>query len=381
MTDRARPASGPGETGPLIVVCLRPADPATRVHPLTGWIDRDPDALALPAAEAAALEHGLRLAQAWSGRVLAVTAGDQATEETLRQVTALGADALRVPWPPAPSGGAGVHGLHTPSLAFGGSVRRPAAGTGGHPAVRPAHTVSGDVDEPYVTELAADERGLAGALAEAIRRWAGADRPALVLCGDRSAERGTGALPAFLAHELGAAQALGLVGLEAADGHLVAERRLDGGRRERLRVPLPAVCSVEAAGLRLRRAGLPGLLGATSAAVPLSGSGDASGGPSFSPPVSSPVGHSAGVEVGRARPYRPPTRIVPPPAGDVPRDRLLQLTGALVSHEPPMVVGPVGAAEAADALLEFLHRTGYLPQDVSDLSAPTADTGGLQGSP
>lgn len=375
MTDRARPASGPGETGPLIVVCLRPADPATRVHPLTGWIDRDPDALALPAAEAAALEHGLRLAQAWSGRVLAVTAGDQATEETLRQVTALGADALRVPWPPpADRVRTGVHGAHRARAhgTYGSAGTRP---------VRAAHTVSGDVEEPYVTELAADERGLAGALAEAIRRWAGADRPALVLCGDRSAERGTGALPAFLAHELGAAQALGLVGLEAADGHLVAERRLDGGRRERLRVPLPAVCSVEAAGLRLRRAGLPGLLGATSAAVPLSGSGDASGGPSFSPPVSSPVGHSAGVEVGRARPYRPPTRIVPPPAGDVPRDRLLQLTGALVSHEPPMVVGPVGAAEAADALLEFLHRTGYLPQDVSDLSAPTADTGGLQGSP
>ncbi len=91
----------------------------------------------------------------------------------------------------------------------------------------------------------------------------------MVVCGDRSVDRGTGALPAFVAHELGAAQALGLVALEVtaatgrpADLALSADRRLDGGWRERLRVPLPAVCSVEAAGVRLRRASLAGALAA-----------------------------------------------------------------------------------------------------------------------
>ena len=37
------------------------------------------------------------------------------------------------------------------------------------------------------------------------------DAPALMLCGDSSGDRGTGELPARLAHEFGAAQALGLV--------------------------------------------------------------------------------------------------------------------------------------------------------------------------
>ena len=185
---------------PVIVVCLRPADPAARVDPLSGRVVRDPGMLDLPPAEAAALEYGLRVAEAWSGRVLAVTAADESAEDALRQVAALGAGVLRVPWP----AGAAAHG--------------PGAGS----------------DEEYVAELARDERALAAALAAAIRAATGPAGPALVLTGDRSADRGTGALPAYLAHELGAAQALGLVALEAADDHLVAERRLDGGRRERL---------------------------------------------------------------------------------------------------------------------------------------------------
>jgi electron transfer flavoprotein beta subunit len=41
----------------------------------------------------------------------------------------------------------------------------------------------------------------------------------------------------------------------------------------------------------------------------------------------------------------------------------LSLTGALVAHEPPTIIGPVGASEAADALLAFLARHGYLDDD------------------
>jgi electron transfer flavoprotein beta subunit len=38
----------------------------------------------------------------------------------------------------------------------------------------------------------------------------------------------------------------------------------------------------------------------------------------------------------------------------------LSLTGALVAHEPPTIIGPVDAAEAADALYSFLAHHGYL---------------------
>jgi electron transfer flavoprotein beta subunit len=60
------------------------------------------------------------------------------------------------------------------------------------------------------------------------------------------------------------------------------------------------------------------------------------------------------------RPFRPRTRVVPGPDSDDPRLRLLALTGALVAHDPPTVVGPIDAAGAADALLTFLIRHGYL---------------------
>ncbi len=296
--------------GPLVVACLRITDLRPEVDPLTGSVRRDAWGIGLSAADGAALEHAVRICEAWSGRLLAVTAGPDSVEPVLREVAALGASVVRVP--------AGDLGI----------------------------------EHDYGRELAADEHELARALVAALEPWG---HPSLVVCGDRSVDRGTGALPAFLAHELGAAQALGLVALEPAPTGqrvLVAERRLDGGRRERLRLPLPAVCSVEGAGTRLRRASLAGALAAEGMAVPVArprppGAVDAEGG-------------RGPVLVGPIRAFAPRTREVPAPEGADPRLRILALTGALVSHDPPTVVGPVGSGEAADELVDFLVRHGYL---------------------
>jgi len=313
-------ASGAGArpgNGPLVVVCLRQAAARPDVDQLTGTV-RPPVHGAGPApAELAALELGLRFAAAWHGEVLAVTAGPPAAEATLRDALAAGAaEVLRVDWPEA----------------------------------------------DYLDGLAADEQALAAALAGALRPR----RPALVLCGDRSADRGTGALPAFLAHELGAAQALGLVSLTlpgdaaglpsgpaspAAEGPdddpakgamgLVGDRRLPGGWRERLWIGLPAVCSVEAAGVSLRRAPLDGMLASRRAPVPVTRPRNGPGTP---------------VITGPPRPYRPRTHEVPPaPAGSA-RERLAELSGVLVQHDPPTLLGPVTPAEAAEALLDFLRK-------------------------
>jgi electron transfer flavoprotein beta subunit len=278
----------------LIVALLRATDLRARVDPLTGGITRDVRTAALSAADAAALEHAFRIAEAWGGRVLALTAGGPEADGPLREALSLGAEVRRVL-------------LHT----------------------------------GYVEELAADERAVATALVAAL----GAERPDLVLCGDRSADRGTGALPAFVAHELGVVQAPGLVSLHVEGDELFAERRLDYGRRERMRVPLPAVCSVEGAGVRLRRAALPAALAAAAAVVPV---------------VDVPVPASR-LRVLQVRPARPRVRPLPAPTGTS-RERLLALTGALLTREPPTVVGPVGAAEAADVLLDFLTRHGYLSE-------------------
>ena len=318
-TPAPSPVATPG--GPLVVACLRIGDLRPDVDPLDGTVARDRLGVGLSPADAAALEHALRLAEAWSGRVVAVCAGPASVEPVLRDVAALGVDVVRVP------------------LGDEGDGHR------------------------YLGELGEDERGLARTLVAALVPFG---RPDLVLCGDRSVDRGTGALPAYLAHELGAAQALGLVRLAPLDPRstggsgdpdraLLVERRLDGGWRERLRVALPAVCSVEGAGVRLRRAPLAGALAAAGRPVPVD----------RSPAVAAASGPAA-CHVGAPRPFRPRTRKVPAPHDADPRLRLLALTGALVAHDPPTVVHPADAAEAADALLAYLARHGYLDDTGAD---------------
>ena len=275
-----------------VAVLLRATDLRAEVDPLTGAIARDPRASAVSASDAAALEHALRVVDALGGSVLALSAGGPEAEPVLREAAALGCDVVRV-----------------------------------------------DLPASYVEELAGDERALARALVAAM------GEVDLVLCGDRSSDRGTGALPAYVAHELGCVQAPGLVSLELDGTDLLAERRLDLGRRERLRVPLPAVCSVEAAGVRLRRAPLAASLSAGTAPIPV---------------VAGAVDRGA-VRVVAVRPARPRPRPLAPPTGSS-RERLLALTGALLSHEPPTVVHPADASEAVEVLLEFLVRHGYLSE-------------------
>ena len=312
---------------PLVVACLRHIDQRPTVDGLTGEVHRDPLVATASAADQAALEHALRIAEVWDGRVIAVAAGPPAVEFTLRLAASVGAQPLRVPWPPASAHLRDRGATATPDELLGSP-------------------------RAYLEDLAWDERSLARAIAAAIRS---VDVPALVLCGDRATDRGTGALPAFLAHELSAVQALGLVALEVDGATVIAERRLDAGRRERLRVPRPAVCSVEAAGVRLRRAPLSAALTADEAPIPVAAPSGAAG-----------AGTARSVRVVRAAAYRPRTKVAPPPGGQPPHDRLVALTGALVEHSPPTVVGPIDASGAADALLEFLARHGYLDTEAKD---------------
>lgn len=308
--------------GPLIVACLRITDLRPGVDPLVGSVTRDRLGVGLTPADAAALEHALRLAATWAARVVAVCLGPQSVEPVLRDVAALGVDVVRVP------------------LGDEGDGHR------------------------YVGELVEDERGLARTLVAAMAPFG---PPDLVLCGDRSVDRGTGALPAYLAHELGASQALGLVALgpgvedgTASGRSLLAERRLDAGWRERLLVPLPAVCSVEGAGVRLRRASLTGALAAAASPVPVDRS--------LAVAIATAPGN---FHIGAPEPFRPRPRVLPAPDDSDPRLRLLALTGALVAHEPPTVVQPSDAAGAVDVLLAFLARHGYVDRDGA---APTGGT-------
>ncbi|MEV0598874.1 mycofactocin-associated electron transfer flavoprotein beta subunit [Streptomyces sp. NPDC050315] len=281
---------------PLIVAVLRyAADLMAGVRP----------------ADLCALEHALRLTEALGGRCVAVGVGPPAIESTLREALAAGADAaLRVDEnSPANLEDPSViaHGLHT-------AFRVLPAGTHG--------------------------------------------TPDLVLFGDRSPEDGTGSVPAFLAARLHAAQALGLSELTAVRGaagepedvrELTAIRRTAHGVRERLAIPLPAVCSVEPTEVRLRRAALPALLASRTAAVP-------------AVTVPGVPGHR--VQAGSVHPYRPRPRPLPPPTAADPRARLRVLTGADAGarRTTARIVAPETPAAAADALLAELRAHGCLDE-------------------
>ncbi len=166
----------------------------------------------------------------------------------------------------------------------------------------------------------------------------------LVVCGDASLDRGSGAVPAFVAHHLKAAQALGLTSVtRSAGGALRAERRLDGGRREVLEVSAPAVLSVEA-GLRLRRAPLAALIRARDTVVEV---------------VTGPLTAHGEPPAERLRPYRAPApgaSSQPSPAD--PRERVLALTGMLAPTRARRVV-EADPATCVDELLDYLVAHGY----------------------
>jgi electron transfer flavoprotein beta subunit len=295
---------------PVIVAALSWSWRETEVDPLSGALranrrDRGPSG-----AELAALEHALRLAERWAARVVAASVAPSEAEEMLRDALAVGA----------------AHALR----------------------VEPASSAAG----PRPAGLVGGEQESAAALAAALRQQYGV--PDLVLCGDLAADRGTGSFPAFLAASLGAEQALGCVRLEPGDDRtLRVHRRLDGGRREVLIVRPPAVVSVEAAGVRLRRAGLPAILAKGDAAIT----------------VASMPAATRRVRILGAHPYRPRPRELPAPTGTALR-RTLELTGALVQRTPPTVVGPLSPAEAASELLSYLRRWGYVSAEYELAAGP-----------
>lgn len=164
-----------------------------------------------------------------------------------------------------------------------------------------------------------------------------------VWCGDYSTDRGTGSVPAFLAARLQRQQALGLVGVEFTDP-LRVTRRLDGGRREVLRVTGPAVLSVEGSIARLRRASLRSALTAQSAEVL---------------PYASTVTAGAAATAVVVGPYRPRARVLPAPVGATALDRLRALTDASAAPQPDEIVEATPAA-AAQRIIEVLTDWGYI---------------------
>ncbi|HXY44068.1 MAG TPA: mycofactocin-associated electron transfer flavoprotein beta subunit, partial [Acidimicrobiales bacterium] len=302
----------PPPGGVLVVACMKLVELRAGVDPLTGAVIADPASAGPSPADEAALEWALRIGEAARAEVVALCAGGAEADPMLRGAVAAGASrAVRVP-----VAGAAPSAVVAAALAAATRSLSAAPGPGSEPP-------SGEVR-------------------------------IVVCCGDASIDRGSGSVPAFLAAELAAAQALGLVSVsvsaeppplppaeppatapEALEAgtviELLVERRLDRGRRERLRLRPPCVLSVEAVTARLRRASLGAALAARTAKIEvLDGAIGAAAAAGASGSLDA---GSAGVELMAEEPFRPRTRLVPPPAGAGPRERILELTGSL--HERP----------------------------------------------
>lgn len=244
------------------------------------WLE---DAEGISAADQAALELALRHAEQVADTVTALTVGPPAAARGLREALAAGAT---------------------------GAV----------------HLVT---DGPTPSREAA--AALAGQLGNASAVW----------CGDASADRGSATVPAFLAEFLGVQQALGVISAEVTAVPLTVIRRLDGGRREVLKVAGRAVISVEGAAARLRRAGLRSQLAARQTDV-----------------VVVPGQQSTAAEPPLI-PYRPRPQQLAAPTGDSALARIGTLLHGGAPHKRGELV-ELGPTAAAGRIVQALTEWGYL---------------------
>jgi electron transfer flavoprotein beta subunit len=344
--------TGPAATPIAVGVALKPSGRIV-IDPLTGATAPDPAPPQARAADLAALEVALRMRDVWGIAVTVVCTGPPSCEQLLREALAAGADqAIRI-----------------------------AAAERGDQNVTPP-------DAPIEPRGETSIPGSAGAItaSAAALSTVMTDLP-VVICGDYSADGGTGAVPALLAAAGRRSQALGLISVDVGPepGVVSAQRRLDAGWRERLIVRAPMVLSVESGAARLRRASLPAVLAAREAQITVVAGSVSSPGAGRSPAtltasagsLPGPLAERSRVTLtvsassllrplaGRSRatltvrPFRPRPRALPAPSGTTPRDRVLSVLGANADRDPPRLVEGTPAKAAAE-IVDQLTRWGYL---------------------
>ena len=194
-----------------ILVCIKQVvtrEWQVRVNDAKTWV-RDQDASwELNEPDAYALEEGLRLKEKHGGEVVVVSAGPARVVSVLREALARGAD-------------------------------------------RAIH-VSGD-------HLAtADAFGVADAIAAAIA----GEKPDLVLTGLQSDDQGFAQVGVVLAERLGAPHSTIIMQVDVQGADVRVKRELEGGWFQWVRMPLPAVLTIQSGINQLRYATLKGIMAA-----------------------------------------------------------------------------------------------------------------------
>ncbi|GIU73384.1 MAG: electron transfer flavoprotein subunit beta [Bryobacteraceae bacterium] len=193
-----------------IVVAVKqvPArDVQAELVPSGDWIDESGLSFEMNEPDAYALEAALRLRESAGGEVVAVSAGPERVQSVLREALAKGAD----------------RAIH---LAADGDAAR-----GLDPAVN------------------------AALLERAVRE----EQPELVLTGLQSDDTGSGQTGVVLAARLGWPHATLVMAIEPGQGEVRVKRELEGGWYQHMRLPLPAVLTIQSGISRLRYATLMGI--------------------------------------------------------------------------------------------------------------------------
>lgn len=286
-----------------IAVCVKHVpDPNTvEVNPVTGAINEGRLLYVINPADESALELALRLREA-PGVVTALTVGPARAEVALREALAAGAGGVLRLW-----------------------------------------------DKGWVETMPFRTASL---LAAALRAQG---LPDLVLCGVRSADRGTGQVPAMLGEALGWPVVSDVTYLEMGAGCALVQRRLDRGARELAQVVLPAVLALEPGLARLRHASLPRLMAAQRAVIPIQRPADL-GLSNLDLEWPAPVT----LEVLTPRPR--PRAIFAPDSARPPHERIGQILTAGVTRKSGQVLeGPPD--QMAAAIAAFLRERGFVGKE------------------
>jgi electron transfer flavoprotein beta subunit len=252
-------------------------------------------------ADEYAVEEALRLKdRSPSSNVTALSMGPSQSESVLRRCLALGADQALLLW----------------DEAFRGS----------------------------------DTLATARILAAAIRQM-GAD---VVLCGSRASDGDTGQVAPQLAELLDLPAVTSVVKLEVRDGEALTHRRLERGRREVLRCPLPALFAVEEGINRPRYPKLRVFFRSLRAEIPRRSLADLGLRPSE-------VGETGScARVVSLSPPKPITKGLFIPDSDLsPEERWQQIvSGGMEERHGDVIQGPPDAV--AERLLQFLTQNKFV---------------------
>jgi electron transfer flavoprotein beta subunit len=287
-----------------VVVCVaRVVDTGEPLPVRSGKVALEDEGLRriLNPADEYAVEEGLRLKDRFPGSVVtAISMGPPQSEAVLRRCLALGADEALLLW----------------DDAFRGS----------------------------------DTLATARILAAAVRQ-VGAD---VVLCGKRASDGDTGQVGAELAELLELPAATSVVRLEVQDGEGLVHRRLERGRREVIRCPLPALFAVEEGINRPRYPKLRVLLRSLRAEIPRRGLADLGLRPDE-------VGEAGScVQVVSVSPPKPVTKgLFIPDSTLSPEERWQQVvSGGMEERQGDTIQGPPEAV--AEQLLQFLTGNDFV---------------------